>query len=125
MATPSLNPFHYHTGLLPSDLTSIMYSQSEGQSESQTPGGSATDHHQQHSADNPRQTNPTSLSYYQGTEVYEALIFARNAFTATAFSTGYFFYHQSSPHLKVFKTFAQDLIAQGAKEHEGKYFNFY
>lgn len=93
MATPSLNLFH---GLLlnsAGDLTSVAYSQSEGQS--QTPGGSTTNRRQQHSADNPRQTNPTSLSYYQGTEVYEALIFARNAFTATAFSSGYFFYCQS------------------------------
>jgi hypothetical protein len=49
---------------------------------------------------------------YQGTEVYEALIYARNSFTATAFSTGLFFYHKSSPHLEVFKTFARDAVAQ-------------
>ena len=44
---------------------------------------------------------------------------------AAAFSTGLFFHHKSSPHTKIFRMMARDLITQAADGNECKSFNFY
>ena len=122
MATPSLNVLHYHPDYhinSASNPTSATHSQSESQS--QTPGGSTTGRHQRHSADNPRRTNPTSLSHYQSTEVYLPLVFARESFAAAAFASGYFFYHLRSPHITAFKTLAHDVVAEAAGKHRSTF----
>jgi hypothetical protein len=104
-----------------SDLTSDVYSQSE----SQTPGGSTTGRFQHHSADNPRRKNPTSLSYYRSTEAHAPLAEAKESFTATAFASGCFFYHQCSPYIETFQTYARDAIALANDAHNSKGFGLY
>ena len=104
-----------------SDLTSDVYSQSESQP--QTPGGSTTGRRfQHHSADNlgPRKKNPTSLSYYRSTEAHAPLAEAKESFAATAFASGCFFYHQRSPHIEIFQTYARDAIALANDAHSSK-----
>jgi hypothetical protein len=83
-------------------------------SQSQTPGGSTTGRRQRHSADNPRGKKPTSLSYYRYTEVHAPLTEVKESFAATAFSSGFLFYHQNSHHRKTFKMYARDAIGQAA-----------
>lgn len=107
-----------------SDRTSDVRSQSESQS--QTPGGSTSSRHrQQHTTDNPRRTKATSLSHYKNTEIHAPLLEAKELFSATAFASGCFFYHQHSPYIEAFQTYARDAIAQAANAHESKCINLY
>lgn len=104
--------------------TSDRTSDACSQSESQTPGGSTTSRHQ-HSTENTRRKKPTTLSYYQSTEVHAPLAEARESFAATSFASGCFFYHQRSRYIETFQTYARDAIAQAATAHGSKYFNLY
>ena len=98
---------------------------SQSKSQSQTPGGSTTSCCQQHSTDNVRRIKPTTLSYYQSTEVHAPLAEAKESFAATAFASGFFFYHLRSPYIEIFQTYAWDAIAQAADKYNSKCFNIY
>jgi hypothetical protein len=116
-------PGSFHTGFLinvaTSDLASDALSQSE--SLSQTPGGStSTSMRARDSANNPIGRKPTSLSYYRSTDVHAPLTEAKESFAATAFASGCFFYHQRSPHLDTFQTYARDAIALAADAYGSK-----
>ena len=94
-------------------------SRSQSESQQQTPGGSTSGQRQQRqdSSGNPRRSKPTSLSFYRSTDLYVPLSEAQDSFAATAFASGYFFYHTRSLYLENFRTFARDAIALAASAH--------
>ena len=79
----------------------------------------------------PRHQHPNNpkrcpaLKDFLGTDAYDTLVLAKETFMAAAFSTGLFFHHKSSPHTKIFRMMARDLITQAADKKECKSFNFY
>ena len=73
---------------------------------------------------NSKQTR-LALKDFQGTDAYSTLVLAKETFIATAFSTGLFFHHRSSPHIQIFRMMARDLITKAAEETQCKSFSFY
>lgn len=64
---------------------------------------------------NPKQIRP-ALRDYQGTDEHDILVVAKESFTATAFSTGLFFYHKHSCHLNQFRTMSRDVFTYAAQQ---------
>jgi len=84
---PMFDSTHPYPMALHINPTSDRTSDACSQSESQTPGGSTTSRHQ-HSTENTRRKKPTTLSYYQSTEVHAPLAEAKESFAATSFASG-------------------------------------
>src|ERR1700678_2649872 len=121
---PMFDSTHPYPMALHINPTSDRTSDACSQTESQTPGGSTTSRHQ-HSTGNTRRKKPTTLSYYQSTEVHAPLAEAKESFAATSFASGCFFYHQRSRYIETFQTYARDAIAQAATAHGSKYLHLY
>jgi hypothetical protein len=98
------------------------YQLSEDISQSSFPA-STTNPRRQH-PNNSKQTR-VALKDFLGTDTYSTLVLAKETFTATAFSAGLFFRHRSSPHTRLFRMMARDLITQAAYEKQCKSFDFY
>ena len=105
-----VTPLHRHGSR--SDLMSNTHSQSGSMSQTlsiRSIRSSASNRHR-HSA-KAKSTDPTTLSYYRGTEAHDILVRAKDNFVVGTFSSGYFFHHKRSLYLDIFLSRARDALS--------------